>query len=189
MSLFLCRKSRSSILQPSRIRHSHTYEIKATEPFHFFAQVLVPDIDSSTNNISGIIIREPEAGGQVHEIAPILSQEAEWKSVYEPFGGDSYREGPVVEKELEAGTYRIEVHTPNNVEKYVLVVGKREEMTLGYFELVRRIAGVKLFFEKSQFRIIESPFIYVPLLGMGILFVIARAIRRYSAKRRKTTNE
>lgn len=147
----------------------HTYEIVATEPFHLFSQILVPDIDSSKNIISGIIIKLPEERGRVTEVARLPSKDSAWESQYEAFGGDTYRHGPQFETELEPGKYRIEVHTPANTEKYVLVVGKREEMTLGYFELIGRLIAVKRFFEKSPIRIVESPYIYVPLGGIMLM--------------------
>jgi hypothetical protein len=156
----------------------HTYEIRATEPFYLFTKILIPDLEGSGNNVSGIIIKEPENGGRVTEITRLRAKEAAWESEYEPFGGDSYRNGPTFEKELEAGTYRIEVHTPDNVEKYVLVVGTREEMSIGYFETVRRIAEVKEFFGKSKLRAVESPFVYVPLLGLMTVSGIVWYVRR-----------
>lgn len=147
----------------------HTYEIVTTEPFKLFTQILVPDIDSSENTISGIVIKLPEERGRVTEVSRLPSKDASWEPQYEPFGGDTYRHGPQFETELEPGKYRIEVHTPANTEKYVLVVGKREEMTLGYFELLGRLIAVKRFFEKSPIRIVESPYIYVPLGGVVLI--------------------
>jgi hypothetical protein len=147
----------------------HTYEIVATESFKLFTQILVPDIDSSENIISGIVIKLPEERGRVTEVSRLPSKDASWESQYEPFGGDTYRQGPQFETELGPGKYRIEVHTPDNQEKYVLVVGKREEMTLGYFEFLGRLIEVKRFFEKSPIRIVESPFVYVPVGGCALL--------------------
>lgn len=158
----------------------HTFQIVSEEPFHLFTQILQPDIESSANNISGIIIKEPKSSGRVLEITRLAAKDGEWESTYEPFGGDTYRNGPLFEKDLEAGTYRIEVHTPDNREKYVLVVGQREEMTIGYFELIRRMFQVKNFFEKSPFFIIQSVFVYVPILLIGIsgLFFWSRHRRK-----------
>lgn len=153
----------------------HTYEIRAEKPFHLFAQILVPDIDSSKNNVSGIIIREVEGSGRVTEVARFLAKDAKWDTVYEPFGGDSYRNGGVFEQDVDRGVYRIEVSTPDNVEKYVLVVGVVEgQDDVGYFETIRRIAEIKTYFGKSKLLTIQSPLVYVPLLillGMGLLGV------------------
>ncbi len=156
----------------------HTFVFSSVEPFHFFAQILLPDISSSKNNVSGIIIKLPEKRGRVTEIGRLEYRNATWETEYEPFGGDTYRNGPVFEKDLEPGRYRIEVHTPENLDKYVLVVGTREEMSIGYFETVRRLMEVKAFFGKSKLRIIESPYVYVPIIVISICMYVGWYYRR-----------
>ncbi len=162
----------------------HTYEIRATEPFHLYAQILVPDIESSVNNVSGIIIKETTPGGRVMEVTRFLAKDAVWESQYEPWGGDSYRVGGTFEKDVDAGVYRIEVSTPDNIEKYVLVVGKTEDFgEIGYFETIGRIAEVKAFFGKPKILVIQSPFVYVPLLialTLGGVLWWRRRSRRYT---------
>jgi hypothetical protein len=148
----------------------HTYEFTVTEKTPLFVEVLVPDIKSSTNNVSSIIVREADRGGRVTEVARLHAKDATWESFYEPFGGDSYRRGAQFEADIEPGKYRVEVHTPDNVEKYVLVVGKREEFSgLGYFALLGRIAEVKTFFEKPRISIVQSPLVYVPLIIIALV--------------------
>lgn len=158
----------------------HTFEVRADKPFKLHTEILVPDIEESTNNISGIIIKEQGKGKRVLEVARLSAKEATWESEFEPFGGDTYRHGSSFDKELDAGVYRIEVHTPDNRDKYVLVVGTREEMSIGYFELIGRMIEVKKFFGKSPFMIIESPFVYIPLL----LILIIGGVVWYVRKRR-----
>lgn len=158
----------------------HTYEIVSREPFTLFAEVLMPDIGGIEKKVSGIIIREVGESGRVAEVSRLLAKDASWESFYEPFGGDRYVRGTSYEGNLEAGVYRIEVSTPDNNQKYVLVVGKKEEMAgVGYFELVGRIADVKAFFGKSRLLVIQSPFVYVPLilLMIGVAAVYYRRVR------------
>lgn len=156
----------------------HTYEIIATEPFHLFVQISVPNIESSADILSGIIIKEPSGKGRVEEIARLPAQSATWDSSYEWWSGDSYRKGPSFEKDLGPGTYRIEVNTPNNREKYILQVGTENEMVFGYFETVRRIVAVKKFFEKSPLRVVESPLILIPLLSIAGVWMLLWYRRR-----------
>ncbi len=160
----------------------HTYEIRSNVPFHLSTKILIPDIEISKNNISGIVIKLPEGRGRVTEIATLEAKNAEWQSVYEPVGGDSYREGPSFDGELTAGSYRIEVHTPDNAEKYVLVVGTREDMSIGYFEMLKRLMKVKEFFGKSSVHIVESPLVYIPLV---IIFVVGVGVWYIRAQRTK----
>ncbi len=157
----------------------HTYEIRATEPFRLYTQIILPDVLWSKNNVSGIIIKEQKKG-RVLEISRLHAKDATWDSYYEPVGGDTYRKGPKFEGELDPGVYRIEVNTPDNLEKYVLVVGTQDGKALGYFESLKRISAIKRFFEKSSFSIIESPLVYVPIVIfvgiVGIMFYRKRKI-------------
>lgn len=158
----------------------HSYLIDTEEPFLLYTEILVPDIEGSKNIFSGVIIKIPEEGGRVTEVARLSAKEAVWNPQFEPFGGDSYRHGPSFEGEVEAGTYRIEVNTPDNEGKYVLVVGTREESTLGYFELLGRLIEVKRFFEKTPLHVIQSPFAYIPL---GLLFLIIGGVMYYRKRK------
>lgn len=164
----------------------HTYEIQTDTPLNLFVEISVPDIDSSTNNISGIIVQQVEGSGRVKEVARLYAKEATWGKYFEPVGGDTYRRGPQFEKEIPPGVYRIEVNTPNNIEKYVLTVGKKQNTKgVGYIEMIRRITSVKVFFGKSQFLIIESPFVYIPttilFLGIGVFWFRRRRRSKQSA--------
>ena len=150
----------------------HTYQIVATKPFHLFVQIKVPDIDSSTNNLFGIIIKEPTGKGRVEEIVRLKGQEASWESSFDWWSMDSYRMGPIFDQDLGPGTYRIEVSTPDNREKYVLAVGTQNELSFDYFEAIRRLMEEKVFFEKSRFRIVESPLVFVPLFGVGGMVIL-----------------
>ena len=143
----------------------HTYEIRATEPFLLYTQILEPDIDSAAKNHHLIVIKERANGRGVEEVVRLPAKDADWESFYEPFGSDTYLAGGEYEAEVEPGVYRIEVSTPRNEGKYVLSVGKIEDFSdLGYFETVKRIYQVKLFFEKPGIAVVLSPFVYVPLI-------------------------
>ncbi len=160
----------------------HTYQIIATEPFYLFVQISVPEMGTSSAIVSGIIIKEPVGKGRVEEITRLTARDAVWEKDREWWTMDAYQKGPFFEKELGPGTYRIEVHTPNNREKYILKVGTREEMALGYFETVSRIADVKSFFDKTPLRTVESPLIWLPTLfsSVGIFLFIRRKHRSIS---------
>lgn len=159
-----------------------TYEIRAKEPFHFHAEVLIPDIDAAKPIVNGIIIREIGKQGKVTEVTRMLAKDAQWESFYEAWGGDSYRRGAAYDADVEAGVYRIELSTPDNEVPYVLVVGTREESGgVGYFELVKRISDVKVFFGKPRIFVVQSPYVYVPLI---ILALALLGYRQYRKKQR-----
>jgi hypothetical protein len=146
----------------------HTYEIHAKDSFVLFAEIRVPELEASKNTVSGIVIKEQKKG-RVEEITRFLAEDALWETQYDYLIGEKYREGAVFEKELGPGTYRIEVHTPDNREKYMLMVGKQDRKDVGYFELIGRIADVKEFYGTSVLWIIVSPYVYVPILIICIV--------------------
>jgi hypothetical protein len=159
--------------------YPHTYEIRAKEPFTLHVEVLIPDIESATENVSGIIIKEVGRQGRVTEVSRLLAQDATWESFYEPWGGDSYRKGGVYDASVESGVYRIEISTPDNTAPYVLIIGTREEMSIGYFETLGRLMEVKEFFGKSKFMIIASPLVYIPLCIMLLMVIGYFAYRKF----------
>lgn len=168
-------------------KYPHMFEFAVSQPVDFFAEILVPDLESLQNNVSGILLRV-NLNGSVSEVARLRAREASWESFYEPFGGDHYRRGSSYRGVLDPGLYRIEVSTPDNIGKYVLAVGTEEDFSgTSYWELLRTLVRVKVFFEKSPLRIVESPFVYGPLLGLGTLsgagwWIFRRRRVRYNAR-------
>ncbi len=141
-----------------------TYEIHASESFTLYTHIRTPDLSSNTNTVAGIIIKEQRRG--VTEITRMHAIDASWETTYDTLTGNTYREGATFEQELGPGVYRVEVHTPDNAEKYVLMMGKQSDMTLGYFTLLGRLVDVQRFNERSALWIVMSPYVYVPLIGI-----------------------
>lgn len=140
----------------------HTFEIRATEPFLLSIHIRTPDVPSHTDTVSGIVIKEEKRG--VSEITRLHAEDASWTVLRDTLTGASYRDGASFEQELEPGVYRVEVHTPDNAEKYILMVGTREDMTVGYFTLIGRLIDIQRFNEQWVVWVVRSPYVYVPLL-------------------------
>lgn len=160
----------------------HTYTFTLEEPTTVFTEILVPDIDGATNDKSGLILESLPDDAGVREVKRLPAKEAAWESFYEWFAGDSYRRGPSYYDSLEPGTYLIEVSTPINHGKYVLVVGKRED-SKGYVATIKDIAEVKAFFGKSKVSILQSPLVSVPLVLLIVLLYFVFQIVRRRTKR------
>lgn len=156
----------------------HTYRIEAAEPTRLHVELLAPAFIEG-NYPSAILVREEKRG--VSEVARINATDAAWEPFYEVWGGDSYRRGPTFTTELAPGSYIFEVSTPDNLSKYVLVVGEEERLTLkGYFEMLGKIYEVKRFMEKSPLAVFQSPLYYLPgLLILAFAFWLWR--RRHKA--------
>jgi hypothetical protein len=154
----------------------HLFEFTLTEPTTSFAELLVPDSETGVTDKSGLLLKVEERG--VTEVMRMNAKDAAWESFFEWFGGDSYRRGPTYFDSLEAGTYQLEVSTPVNQGKYVLVIGKEESFRLSYIATLKDVARVKQFFGKSRFALFESPLVYVPLLLVMVCGVVAWCIVR-----------
>lgn len=165
----------------------HTYEVRVRDATVLRVEVLIPEIVSAVEEVNGIVIRETGMKGRVEEVARLLARDASWEQFFEPWGGDWYRRGSSFETTIEAGVYRIEVSTPDNYAPYVLVVGTEErDGGLGYIALVERIAQVKAFYGKSAFAVLESRFVYLPLVFIICIVLLCGGIVLYRKKRRRT---
>lgn len=139
-----------------------TYRIESTEPFRLYVNILVPDIQGVDKDFSVKILKQGEV------ISILGGGGFDWKQFYEPFAGDHYFRGSEYVQEQVAGTYEIEVYSPDNLGKYVLAIGDREAFPLG--ELVRTYAVLPRL--KSEF-FGKSPFsAYFNIMGIFLAVIL-----------------
>ncbi len=170
---------------------SATYRIESTGPFRLYVNILVPDIEGIDKDVSVKILKQ----GTV--ISILDASEHDWTQFYEPFAGDHYFRGAQYVEEQDAGTYDIEVYSPDNSGRYVLAIGDREAFPLG--ELVRTYAVLPRlkseFFGKSPFSAyfnVMGIFLAVILVIAGVLFItVFYSIQRIrkSINRKKLTDK
>jgi hypothetical protein len=144
--------------------HTYTFSVHEAMPFH--AHILIPS--GAPQIVSAILVREPEAKGRVIEIARLRATDATWSMARLSGTYDAYTEGPSFDASLEPGRYRLEVHTPNNIEPYLLFVGNEMERTQGYFAFVSALVQLKQFLGVSVLTLIISPYIYGPLYFLAL---------------------
>lgn len=152
----------------------HTYEFEVRTPYLFKAVVSVPDIAVQKNDVSIIIVKQERRG--VSEIQRTRIAEQSWNTIKDRMLVESFRNGGLLEANLEPGIYTLEVSSPNNEGKYRLVLGT-EKIRRGYFANLRTLFEVKEFLDNSKFSTILSPLLYVPLLCLVVgmsLFVYRR---------------
>jgi len=142
------------------------YIITSDKAFALYVGVLVPDIADQKKDVSAVILKDGE------QVALLDSAGFEWKKFFEPFGRDTYWQGPEYKAQAEAGTYEIRVTSAQNDSKYSLAVGEIEAFdfkeTVNALTLIPQLK--KDFFNKSPIDFILSPF------GWGlivIMFVLA----------------
>jgi len=139
-----------------------TYIINADKPFALYVSVLVPDLADQKKDVSAVIFKNGE------ELAVLDGINFEWKKFFEPFGSDTYWQGPEYRAQVESGKYEIIVSSTNNDTKYSLAVGEIEAFdfkeTLNALTLIPQLK--KDYFNGSSIDFILSPF------GWGLIIVM-----------------
>ncbi|MBW2995286.1 hypothetical protein KY312_02955 [Candidatus Woesearchaeota archaeon] len=164
----------------------HTYEINSDENFSLYVGILVPAIEGIEKDVSAQITLDSRPYHYLN------ASQSEWLEFYEEFAGDLYYSGPELgaNEPLEApkgisaaaGQYLITVSSPDNLGKYVLVVGEKEEFPLSeMLNSVISLPKIKRFFNKSPFTAYFNRiglFLLVPLLFVLILIGVVVYLKK-----------
>lgn len=126
-----------------------------------------------------IVVRQNEERG-VTEIGRLRSQEIVWEEFSDPTLGVTLISSNTFTADIKPGIYRIEVSTPENSGKYMMVVGSRDR-ELGYFATLSGVRAIQSFFDYSFFAIFASSLVFYPL-GSIILLVLIYLTWRYRSR-------
>ena len=143
------------------------YEITSEEPFTFAAQVS-QRTNGTVQPQSLLLIRKNDRGGGVSEVVRMTVDPAEWTRVKDAKLGMTLLTSPMISEPVEAGTYRIEVSSPDNVGQYLLTVGQ-EETKPGYFAELGAIRQTQAYFGMGILSMLKSSYVYYPI-GIILLF-------------------
>jgi hypothetical protein len=160
----------------------HHYEIFAEKPFELHVSILVPDVPG----IEKDVFVEVEKDGE--ELFSLDPDSSEWPRYFEEFAGDHYFSGPEKTVQAETGNYDIHVSSPDNIGKYVLVVGKKEEFPLP--EIINTIISLPSlkqdFFEKpfwtAYFNLVGVFMLVLGVFIAAIAFVSFKVFKRIREK-------
>jgi len=100
-------------------------DLKKAQDLYF--QILAPDLPGIQKDKTVIVEYAKELDKAATPFLKIEPGLAVWQKFYEEYAGDNYFAGPSVTKPAEAGYYIIQVSSPDNTGKYVLVVGEKED--------------------------------------------------------------
>jgi len=155
------------------------YTITADKPFALYVGVLVPDIAGQKKDVSAVILKDGK------EIAVLEGARFQWEKFIEPFGHDTYWQGPEFKAQADAGNYEIRVWSSNNDSKYSLAVGEIE--AFDFKEGINALTLIpelkKDFFNKSPIDFILSPFGYGLIIVMYIMAFIFGFVYRVVLKK------
>ncbi len=159
----------------------HIYRISSAVPFNLYLNVLVPDLEGQTKEVSMVVIKNKD------EKNPFLQLKGvgfEWKKFFEPFGQDSYWQGPEYKAKVEAGQYDVYVWDPGNDSKYSFAVGEIESFNLTEtWNAINLIPEIKKkFFVESPIDFILSPIGYGYVIFVFILSGIFGFLYKYLLK-------
>lgn len=142
------------------------FKIDSAEPFDLYTNILVPDKAGAQTNILAQVIAVKEKGREV--IGVMDGAQFNWTTMYEPFGGDYYRQGPEYSAHLPAGQYLIQVSSYDFNEKYALVVGQKESFPPNeIWNILKTLPTLKKdFFDKSHWTA------YFNYIGIGLLAAV-----------------
>lgn len=158
---------------------SDEYVITASSAFDLYVGILVPAIAGQKKDVSAVILKDGK------EITKLDGTTFAWTQFYEPFGADTYWQGPEYKARAEAGTYEIRVSSTNNDSKYSLAVGELEKFDgkegMNALTVIPRLK--RDFFNESPINFIVSPFGWGLLVAMFVLSFIVGFIYRAILKR------
>jgi len=165
------------------------FRIVTYEELPLYVSLLVPDIEGADKDFNVRIYRTRVP---LAELANLDSRQYDWTRFYEKYAGDWYWQGPEFRQTVPLGVYEIEVSSPDNLGKYVLAMGEKEEFLIK--EALKTIVVIPElksdFFGKSVF---SSFFNYIGLLislatllilaaAAGLVWLVRKIIRRGAQK-------
>jgi len=146
-----------------------SYFIKSDQPFVLYLGLLVPRNTNAAGQYSARVYRL--AYGQQYLLTELRADSVIWKQYYEFFGGDHYLKGPEYKQSVPEGAYEIMVYSPDNLGRYVLVVGEGEFWgPQEIWNVYRTLPQLKAnFFGENPLTFLLTPFGFVLIIIAGAL--------------------
>lgn len=172
------------------------FKIEKSEPFQLYMGLLVPNASGAKKNYSLSLsskIDLPDLEGNVMPrdsvFAYLNGKDYQWTEYYDLVVGDKYFKGPEYKAnnegeklqgvDLEPGEYTVMVYSEDNLGKYALVVGTKEDLSpAAISNTIKTLPQVKKdYFEKSPFSIFFGFAGLIPLVLLAALIIVARKMR------------
>lgn len=151
------------------------FEVSSDQPFTLTVALATLPEPAPLPQLSVIVVAVDETG--VAEVARLPFADSDWLPERQPATGLLQRTGMGYETELEPGTYRIEISSPENTGKYILQLGNQSD-DAGYFAALRSVGLMYEFYGANKLGMIRSPYVHYPL-GIVILLGLFYATYRW----------
>jgi len=148
------------------------YFIDSDKSFDLYINLLVPEFENKDGRYSANVFLIEN--GKEKKLFSLDGSALTWQEFYEPFGRDYYLKGPEIDKQVEAGKYKIEVFSKDNQGKYSLVIGKKEFFDAqSVLNIYWQLPMLKLtFFKTSVLEFFFTPFGIALIGAIGALLII-----------------
>ena len=154
--------------------YPHTFTFQVTEPTELNVLVSIPKNSEYKKSI--IVVREEKRG--VSEIGRVTYKETSWTDMFDWRLGRGFLDAEQFTAQVEAGTYRLEVSSPDNHGKYKLRVGTEKNRQWFFTRLKERAAGAS-FFGNSWLAALRAPLVSLTLTLVLVLgYFVVRWLRR-----------
>lgn len=149
------------------------YEIIVTSTTSLQLALRQEAVSEEVLPLSLLVVRQDNRGRGVTEVTRFKPKAEEWLVISDDELGMDFLESTKILPEIGPGTYRIEVSTPTNQAKYLLIIGQQSSSN-SYLEILANTRTTQRFFGYSAFSMLRSPFIHYPLgiivLAVGMFF-------------------
>lgn len=145
------------------------FEVFSETPFILTAEIrAIPESGVIIKpELSGIVIKQKEIRG-VEEVARMNAEDVSWDLMTDSESGLKYQAGPYFSEQMASGTYRIEISSPENKGKYMLLIGNQSDKN-GYGASLADIKMVYQFYGLGTLRMFSSPYVHYPI---GIIILV-----------------
>lgn len=148
----------------------HTFEFSLGQESELVIRLLQADTQEPIP-FSLIAVRENDSGKGVTEIGRMSGKNLDWEDYTDTALGLYFKRAPEFRRTLQSGLYRMEISTPENHGKYLLIVGE-ERQSDGYFAELGYIRELQKFFSASPLHIFRSSYVAYPLGSLFILVLL-----------------
>lgn len=154
----------------------HTYSFSLHETTRFAAHVYMYASGGAKNDATMLLVKEERKG--VSEIGRTDGKDAQWQETRDAILSMDFNDGGSIDTTLEAGSYRLEVSSPDNDALYRLVLN--DGASASYFSALSTLFAVNTLVGAPAYTAFSSPLVYVPLLVL-----LAGGIAWHMKRRRK----
>lgn len=160
-----------------------TYRIFSLKEFSLYVNVLVPESSNANARYSANIYR---LGVTREFLEKVDGTNTPWTKFFEPFGRDTYLQGPEYKTMLPAGTYDIDVSGNGNRGQYVLAIGEKEQFGVADVWNAIHVVPVlkRTFFKTTPASLALTLFgalyvVFSLLLGVLVAFVYRSVLKKF----------